>query len=101
MKQTINVHDFRGAFRIYGREGGYSYQGLKALFYYLEELEEDTGEEMELDVIALCCDFTEWESIDEFNDYYGVRNRCKTLEDVSEFTAVIDIDGTRFITQDF
>ena len=100
MKQTINVHDFREAFRVYGRNETFTYEGLGALFDYIEELEEDIGEEIELDVIALCCDYSEWESLDEFNDYYG-KDTAFTLEDVSELTAVIDINGTRFITQDF
>ena len=100
MKQTINVHDFREAFRVYGRNETFTYEGLGALFDYLEELEEDIGEEIELDVIALCCDYSEWESLDGFNDYYG-KDTAFTMEDVSELTTVIDINGTRFITQDF
>ena len=100
MKQTINVYDFRDAFRNHQRADNFSYEGLTALFEYLEELEEDTGEEMELDVIALCCDFTEWNSLEEFNDYYGGES-CETLDDVAELTSIIDVNGTQFITQDF
>lgn len=59
MKQTINVHDFREAFRQCGRQGQFSYAGLEVLFDYLEECEESTGEEIELDVIALCCEYAE------------------------------------------
>jgi hypothetical protein len=33
-------------------------------------LEDDTGEEMELDVIALCCDFAEYR-VEELMDEYG------------------------------
>ncbi len=60
MKQTINKSDFREAFAAMGRGDQFSYAGLGALFDYLEELERDTGEEYELDVIALCCDFSEY-----------------------------------------
>ena len=101
MKQTVNVHDFREAFGTYNRADTFSYEGLGALFYYLEELEEDIGEEMELDVVALCCDYSEWQTLEEFNDYYGIKKSCETLEDVAELTIVIDVNGTRFITQDF
>lgn len=100
MKQTVNVYDFRDAFQACNRADNFSYEGLTALFDYLEQYEEGTGEEYELDVIALCCDFTEWDSLEEFNEYYGGKS-CKTLEDVAELTDVIDINGTRFITQGF
>lgn len=59
MKITISVYDFHDAFKRAGRENQFSYEGLSVLFDYLEECEADTGEELELDVIALCCDFAE------------------------------------------
>lgn len=33
------------------------------MFDYLEEYEESTGEKIELDIVALCCDFTEYDSL--------------------------------------
>ena len=59
MKTTVNRYDFKRAFADAGRKDQFSYDGLKALFEYLEQLEQDTGEELELDVIALCCDYSE------------------------------------------
>ena len=58
MKQTINFYDFRRTFESI-RPDNFSDSGLSALFDYLEAYEGDTGEELELDVIALCCDFSE------------------------------------------
>jgi tRNA A37 threonylcarbamoyltransferase TsaD len=58
MKQTITLHSFRRAFEDMNRTN-FSYAGLEVLFDGLEELERETGEETELDVIALCCDFSE------------------------------------------
>ena len=58
MKQTVNFYDFRRAFESI-RPDNFSDSGLSALFDYLEAYEDDTGEELELDVIALCCDFSE------------------------------------------
>ncbi len=66
MKKTINLNDFRDAFHKAGRGNQFTYDGLTALFEYIEEYEEGTGDEIELDVIALCCEFTEYESIGEF-----------------------------------
>ena len=65
MKQTIGFCAFCDAFRDMDRNENFSYEGKRALFDYLEEYEESTGEEIELDVIALCCDYYEndWETI--------------------------------------
>lgn len=65
MKTTINFSAFSDAFRIMGRADNFSRVALQALFDYLEEMEADTGEEIELDVIALCCDYNEsdWQEI--------------------------------------
>lgn len=39
---------------------------------YLEELEENSGEEMELDVVAIRCDYTEHASLLEWAEgYFG------------------------------
>lgn len=58
MKQAVYKNDFiREMSDI--RPENFSYDGLEALFNYLEELEDDYGEEIEFDPIALCCEFTE------------------------------------------
>ena len=59
MKTTVSLYDFREAFRSMGRAEQFSYEGLEVLFDYLEQYEADTGEELELDVVALCCDYYE------------------------------------------
>lgn len=59
MKTTVNFSDFCDAFRKFDRDNNFSYAGKRALFDYLEEYEQSTGEEIELDVIALCCDYEE------------------------------------------
>lgn len=58
MKQTVYFSNFRDAFQSI-RPSNFTYEGLEVLFQHLEELERDTGEDYELDVIALCCDFSE------------------------------------------
>ena len=59
----------------------WSYAGSLALAEYLEQYEEDTGEEIELDVCAIRCDFSEWDSLQAWAvDYFG------TTDMVSEFS---------------
>lgn len=84
MKATVSKYDFRKAFEDYNRQDNFSYAGLDALFEYLEQFEEETDEEIELDVIALCCDFME-ETIDYILDYYSL----ETLEELQDNTTVI------------
>jgi predicted solute-binding protein len=57
MKQTVNFSDFVDAFKAYDRYDQFGYQALMIVFEYLEELEESTGEELELDVVSICCDY--------------------------------------------
>ena len=100
-----NFYNFQRAFKDMGRDDNFSYAGLKALFDYLEDYEEATGEETELDVISLCCDFTEYESLEDFQADYG--DEYETIEDIRDSTTVIDIadeDGKEngnFIIQNF
>jgi hypothetical protein len=67
MIQTINVSDFRDAFRAHGRREQFSYEGLGALFDFLEEVNPD----FELDVVALCCDYSE-DTVEEIAEAYGI-----------------------------
>ena len=69
MKTTVNFSQFCDAFNSMGRENQFSYEGKKALFDYLEQYEEDTGEEIELDIIVLCCEYAESTPEDIARDY--------------------------------
>ena len=60
MYQTINTaSSFRDEFRACGRADQFTYEALGILFDYFEAYEMDTGEEIELDVISICCEFSE------------------------------------------
>jgi len=82
MHQSINEYQFRDAFRSMGRGDQFSYEGLNILFNGLEQYEADTGEGVELDVIALCCDFSE-ESEEEIKENYSYM--IKEGEDLEQF----------------
>lgn len=68
--QTLTVYDFRDAFVRAGRKAHFSYKGFSILFEALEELSEVTGEDIEMDVGGICCDWQE-SSLDEINYQYG------------------------------
>ena len=98
MKQTINEFDFLQAFK-QCRPDNFSRAGLIALYDYLEQYEDDTGEEIELDVIALCCEYAEYDSLAEFQADYS--EDYQTIVDIESDTTVIMIDDDSFIIQQF
>lgn len=57
--KRVTESDFIQAFVDMGRKGQFSNEALEAIYEYLEELSEDIGEPIELDVIAICCEFSE------------------------------------------
>ena len=89
MKKTINFYDFERAFIHMGRENQFTYKGKQALFNELEEYEEATGEQIELDIIGLCCDYTEFKNLEEFQKNYG--NEYKNFEDIEYNTRLIPV----------
>ena len=83
MKQTVDFYDFQRAFE-QCRPDNFSYQGLGVLWDCLEQYEEDCGEELELDVIALCCDFSE-ASVEQIADGYNIDlTDCEDDEEKAE-----------------
>jgi hypothetical protein len=89
----------------------FSYHGALALAEYLEQLEQDTGEEMEFCNVAIRCDYSEYESLQKWGeDYFGGWNKlceefgedyCGPLEDESpeEYAERFD-DAIREYIQD-
>tara|TARA_B110000503_G_scaffold14226_1_gene19419 strand:- start:641 stop:943 length:303 start_codon:yes stop_codon:yes gene_type:complete len=100
MKKTINFYAFEREFEQCGRGNQFTRQGLRALFNYLEEYEQDCGTEVELDVIALCCEYVEYEDLDEFHGEYD-SEEFPNLETLRDYTQVIEIDDDSFIIAAF
>ena len=100
MKKTISRSEFIEEFDNYNRADNFSNAGRAALFDYFEELESDCGVAIEFDVIAICCEFSEYEDLAEFQADYG--KDYEDLDDIREATQVIEIPGSdSFIIQDF
>ena len=98
MYQSINKYDFARAFEQL-RPNNFSRAGLFALYDYLEQYEEDTDEQIELDVIAICCEYSEYESLEEFQEDYG--DDYESIEDIESETTVISVDDDGFIILQF
>ena len=100
MKQTVTFHKFMNAFHSADRGSNFSYDGLKALFSYLMDCEDTTGEEIELDVISLCIDFTEYPSIKRFWEDYD-KESFPTYGSIESATLLIPLDSGGFIIENF
>ena len=71
MKRTLTTSQAAHTL-IDDENAGWSRAGAYALVEYLEALEEDTGEEIDFCPVALRCEYSEHESLQEWAaDYYG------------------------------
>ena len=69
MKEYVNKYTFRNRFRSSDNYANqFSTKGLDALFEYIEQVEDDIGEEFEFDMIGICCDYTEYDDFEQFKD---------------------------------
>lgn len=59
MKQSVTFSQFVDAFRAHDRQDQFSYGALRVLFDEFEDYEEQTGSTIDLDVIAICCEYVE------------------------------------------
>ena len=100
MYEYVSESEFIDRFAVMDRKENFSYEGKKALFEYLEELEDNIGEKIEFDCIAICCEYSEYENIKEFwNDYD--KETYPNIDAICNYTTVIMIDEESFIIQCF
>ena len=80
----------------------WSYNGSLALAEYLEEYEESTGEEMELDTCAIRCDFSEYTSLQEWAENYFDENWREDIgvDEGGEGDSEEEEEKIRFFIQD-
>ena len=107
MKRTVSESEFVQAFKDYGRDSSWSGTALEALYYWLVDLEDYMDVEMELDVVALDCDFAEYDTALDAAQEYGYEPDeddldgmdAQDIEDLArewleQRTTVIEADGS-------
>lgn len=94
--QTVTQNDFHNAFNAI-RHDNFTYDGLNALYEYFDDYSNDMGEPFELDVIAICCDFSEYENFKEIKATYP---DIETMDDLDDNTCIIETRSS-IIIQDF
>lgn len=108
---NLTKSEFIDAFKAANRANQFSYQGLEALYEYLTELEESLGEELELDVIGLCCDYSEHAADSLIREYGSLvdaqelaeqgDNVFETLMQYLENNTTVIPAGDNYIIQSF
>ena len=89
---TINsATEFMDEFARMGRGDQFSYEALQALFEYYDELED-----FELDVIAVCCEWTEYESEEDALEYYG----SEDIDELQNKHFMLEIDNGHVLVQE-
>lgn len=93
--EEVNQSHFIDAFKSI-RPDNFSYEGLKALYEYFDEISEDQN--IELDVIAICCDFTEYKNFEEIKKDYS---DIESIDDLLGQTTLIPVGDQGYIVQGF
>jgi hypothetical protein len=114
MKQSVNFSDFCAAFHAYDRYDSFGYDALKVIFDYLEDYEEQCNEDLELDVIAICCDYCvndaatiareyriDLAHLDTEDDDYEEQCEEAVIEYLNEYTMVLGQCSTGIVYQCF
>tara|TARA_R110002096_G_scaffold226788_1_gene416141 strand:+ start:1355 stop:1717 length:363 start_codon:yes stop_codon:yes gene_type:complete len=87
MKMILSTHQVADAL-LADEYANWTRSGSLALAEWLEEWEEDTGEEMELDVVAVSCDFSEFASLQDWIKEFHRETLAEALK-----SAGIDMEG--------
>ena len=68
--QTLGQGDFVQMFKESSRKEQFSVEALEAIFNYLDTYSEETGENVEFDIVGICCDWAEmtWQEIAQSYD---------------------------------
>ena len=90
MIQTVTEHDFVSAFLDCNTyKACFRYEGLKSLFEHFENVIGETGEQIELDVVAICMEYEEFDDVDELERVWE-----RSLDDIQEVTTVMPVGNT-------
>ena len=117
--QTVNAGDLYHLACKMNRGENFGYNGWRAIGDYLESLSDDTGENIEIDIVAICCEYSSAESAEgvfmEFAYEHGIdlptmeewgdMDEDEKLETIDEFlrheTSVVICEDDLIIWQAF
>ena len=98
MKVTVDRNMFHARFHDYDRDDQFSPAALDVLFDWYTEMEECSDEEFILDVVAICCDWSELSLAGLINDYKYLLpdgdGFAQLLDELHDRTTVIEVPGS-------
>lgn len=97
MNMLIKIYksDFIREFDKIGRSENFTIEARAALFDYLD----DIGDDLEVDIIMLCCEWSEYENEADLLSVYSMN--CDTLDDIKEKTIIIKLNNGGFLVNNF
>jgi len=100
MKMVISLEDFIREFERQ-QPDSFTRAGLDALFDNLIDDEDQSGKEMMLDVHFLCCEYSEYSSLEQFHRFHSAED-YPDMDSIQDTTHVIPVGkGEAFIIQVF
>jgi hypothetical protein len=85
----LDKSEFEQAF-VTIRPDNFSRLALSELYDYLDQLSDDIGEDFDLDVIAICCDWAECDAADLCTDYGYMLDQVEDQTDDEYLEALIE-----------
>jgi hypothetical protein len=98
IKETVNEYRFSEVLRA-DEYAAWSYGATKALYDYYDQLSEDIGEDIELDPVAIRCEWNEYPNVAEVYDNYSEKENSDELTEeqmrewLEERTTVLDVEN--------
>jgi len=96
MLARLSFGDFADMFKNSTWRDNYTYNGLRALFDYIEESDDGQSDETVVDCGSLACDWSEYESDLDWAYDNDVRIGADTYEPLTEEQALAHIQGEYF-----
>lgn len=92
--QTVDESMFVSAFDEMNRSDNFSIAARRKLFEYFDNLSDETDQPFELDVIAICCDFSEYTlqlAIDELSHVIDQEELAECEDDEERLDYLVDV----------
>ena len=70
--ETINASDLYNMAWLMDRGHNFGYDGWLAIGDYLEQLSGDTGKDIEVDIVGICCEYSMSEDVNDWWEECGV-----------------------------
>ncbi|MCP3700786.1 MAG: hypothetical protein GY920_20155 [Aliivibrio sp.] len=92
MKQSITLNQFIEQFKAMGRDY-YTYEAYETLYNFLEEVYDG---DYELDVISLCCEFSQ-DALSDVLASYGLQD----FNELNDYTLAFELSNDEVLYQSF